>query len=249
MAPTDIELEAARDGAAERLAEIREDLEDAARRGDRQGLLAPRDELDELARQPEVSADALYWSAYADAMITGSTSDGEEELAREAVEHGIARMLAALESRPDQAEGLALLSLLRTQRLKLDGAAALTLAGPAREAMDRALELAPENPRVHMLHGVRLLHLPRLMGGNTGRAIEAFRRARTAFGEASPIGPLAPRWGEPDNLSWLALALLRTGDLEAAREAVDACKARWPEFAHVRDEVEPALAAEEKKRR
>lgn len=167
---------------------------------------------------------AYYWLAAAHYQLAafflhGRSEDQNPQRGKEQVDLGLAAAEQAVELAPDDAESLILRGVLSGMKIQEGLWQALTL-GPRVEAdRNRALELAPENPRVHYLTGLSLWFAPEGFG-DRGRALEQFLKAETLFEQEAgrPAGPYEPRWGRVQNLAFIGDVYSSQGDIERARD-------------------------------
>jgi tetratricopeptide (TPR) repeat protein len=140
----------------------------------------------------------------------------------------------ALAIQADFAEALALRSACLATPMETDGAHAPFAARRARRDLERALQLAPRNPRVLLLDAMGDYGLAPDQGGNKDRALPKLRQAVAAFeAERRDNDPL-PGWGAAE--AWLLLArdLLDQGDPVASRDALEHALLIAPEYAQAR---------------
>lgn len=95
----------------------------------------------------------------------------------------------------------------------------MRLGKTASNAMEKAYELAPDNPRVIMLDGIGKLYTPSMFGGGADNALEKFKKAEEKFHEQSRDGPV--NWGQAEIYGWLAEAYLEKGNKTAAAQAIE----------------------------
>ena len=113
--------------------------------------------------------------------------------------------------------------------------------GPkASASLKRALDLAPENPRVALQRGVGHFFTPKTFGGGLERAEEELRRARDLF-RKEPADHPWPNWGRIDTFAWLGQVLAKTGRVDEARALYEEALEREPEHAWIRAELLPEL--------
>ena len=108
----------------------------------------------------------------------------------------------------------------------------------ASETLDRALELAPGDPRTLYLKGVNQLMAP----GPFGNKEEARRNLEAAvarFAEGAPEG--AFWWGEPEAHAFLGLSHAREKERDQARAAYERALELEPGFDWVRERLLPDL--------
>ena len=172
-------------------------------------------------------AGLLAWRA---ALLAAETSGG----AGADVGALAARCLRAIDETlaldPDFAEALA----LRAACLAVGGSRAPLGGYRARRGLDRALELAPHDPRVLLIDAMSDYPGASAAAVNRERALPKLRLAVAAF-EAERGGPeRVPGWGAAE--AWLLLGrdLLEHGDSVAARDALEHSLLIAPQFAQAR---------------
>ncbi len=67
------------------------------------------------------------------------------------------------------------------------------------DALRKAEQLNPENPRAHFLNGMLTLNMPDYMGGGPISAKPVFEKAAEMFDAFDPEDPLWPDWGADMN--------------------------------------------------
>jgi hypothetical protein len=139
---------------------------------------------------------------------------------------------AALESHADFVEGLALRSACLATPLAGGG---MHLPGHRpRKDVQRALSLAPRNPRALLIDALSDYELPPSFGGNQERALGGFRRAVAAF-ETERAGPeVMPGWGAAEAYMFLGQNLLAHNDPVGARDALERALLLAPDYAQAR---------------
>jgi tetratricopeptide (TPR) repeat protein len=134
----------------------------------------------------------------------------------------------------DFADGLALRAACSETPLEGGGLRAPFTGHRARKDLERALQLAPRNPRVLLVDALCDYALPAARGGNKERALPKLRQAVSAFEAERSAADHLPGWGAAD--AWLLLArdLLDNGDLVGARDALEHALLLAPEYAQAR---------------
>lgn len=66
-------------------------------------------------------------------------------------------------------------------------------------AIDRAIQLDPENPRSYYLRAVTLLNMPEAFGGGPAVAKPVFETAREKYNSFKPESKMSPDWGKQQN--------------------------------------------------
>jgi tetratricopeptide (TPR) repeat protein len=101
--------------------------------------------------------------------------------------------------------------------------------GPrSQAAMDRAIDLAPNNPRVWLVRGISAIYTPELFGGGLAKAEEYLKKALTNFERDMPVPP-APSWGKHEPFIWLGQVYEKQGKRDAARAMYEKALSMEPE--------------------
>lgn len=67
------------------------------------------------------------------------------------------------------------------------------------QALDKALELNPDNPRVYYLRATMTFHMPEAYGGGAARALPLYQTADEKFKIFKPKSEISPNWGKEIN--------------------------------------------------
>lgn len=117
---------------------------------------------------------------------------------------------------------------------RIEGGLSGALLGPrAGSSLEKAMELAPDNPRVVLLQGISSHFTPKTFGGGEEAALEELRRAVTLF-EQQPEDQGWPSWGMVDALAWLGIVLVERGETEEARALYERALSMQPRNAWIR---------------
>lgn len=110
--------------------------------------------------------------------------------------------------------------------------------GPsAGETIAIALQLAPKNPRAHLVDALVDYWRPSKLGGDPDRAFVKFKEATAAF-EAVPAGTIAfPSWGTADVYYWLGKSSADRNLVGEARSALEQALIVAPDFVAARREL------------
>ena len=146
-----------------------------------------------------------------------------------------------LEAAPDDAEALALRGSAIGGRIT-DVLSGIWLGPDADASLKKAAELAPDNPRIALLTGIKHRFTPSMAGGGLERAEQTLRRSLTLF-QSEKARDGWPHWGKVDALIWLGIVLAAQGEVVEARSFYDQALALEPDYAWIREELIPKLAA------
>jgi len=95
----------------------------------------------------------------------------------------------------DKAEILTLRNMAATQQMIVDPQNRwMTYGQAAGQALEKALKLDPNNPRLYYLQGMSLFGTPEQFGGGKAKAKPVFEKAVQLYKEQKPK-PLYPDWG------------------------------------------------------
>ena len=201
---------------------------------------AGREALERLPETDDVTRSWALWRVASSHRVRGASRQEKrrnEPIRKELLKEAETLLRACLESEPDDADAHLVLSQVYQDRITgmLSG---MRWGRRAGETLDRALELAPEDPRALYLKGVNQLMAPGPFG-NRDEAQSRLEAAVARFAEGPPAG--AFWWGEPEAHAFLGLSFARAEDPVRAREHYEKALELAPEFAWVRDRLIPDL--------
>jgi hypothetical protein len=139
-----------------------------------------------------------------------------------------------LEAQADDAEALALRSACLGLPLASGGLHVPFAGSKPRKDIERALQLAPRDPRVLLLDALSDYELPQGIGGNKERALVKLRASVAAFEQERASTEPLPGWGAAEAYLFLGRSLLEHGDAVAARDALEHALLLAPEFVQAR---------------
>ena len=196
-----------------------------------------------------------YYIALADYRIADYLLAAGEENKGAAAEHlktAVDHLQKATEIDPQAAEAYALLSSAYGRQIGLDPIKGMTLGRKAQKSLKKAVQLAPDNPRVALCAAIRDFNTPGMFGGSKEKGLQGFQRAAELFAQEEPIDPIQPAWGHSRTYAWIGLAYQDRGELAPARAAFAKALAINPHFSWVKNvllpELEKAVAKHEQDR-
>ena len=170
------------------------------------------------------------------AVIPSTAKKEQDDMLQEATTH----LEAAIKANPRDAEAMGLLSSVYGLRIGLSPDLGMTLGPPASEILDRALKIAPNNPRLQLIRGETLFHTPPEYGGSMKDAETALRHALDLF-DKEPASTPWPNWGRFDAHVWLGQALAARTDKAGARAQYEKALQIAPNSAWVKYSLLPAV--------
>jgi tetratricopeptide (TPR) repeat protein len=116
----------------------------------------------------------------------------------------------------------------------------MTLGPRSGNAMDRALELGPNNPRVWLLRGIGAMFTPSMFGGGVDKAEGYLKKALALFPNDRPTPPM-PAWGYAEAYIWMGQVHKRRDRIDDARQAFNRALELQPDNGWVRHVLLPGL--------
>lgn len=116
----------------------------------------------------------------------------------------------------------------------------MTLGPRSSNAMERALELGPTNPRVWLLRAISAMFTPSMFGGGLDKTERYLNNALSLFGDDRPALPL-PAWGHAEAYIWLGRVHKRRNRIDDARQAYTRALELQPDNGWVRHVLLPEL--------
>ena len=132
------------------------------------------------------------------------------------------------------AEAMALQSACLALQSRLDPWRSPLAAPLSLMRINKALRLAPDNPRVLLLGALGAADRPRLFGGDPAQAFSLMLRAVAVFERQSGRPRALPGWGAADAFTDLAQAYLLRGHAVAARNVLERALLVAPDFMQAR---------------
>ena len=185
-----------------------------------------------------------YYIALADCRIVNllpGAGDENKEAASGHLKTAVEHLQEATRIDPEAAEAYALLSSAYGRQIGLSPVKSMFLGPKAGKAIRKAMELAPDNPRVVLSAAIGDFNTPRVFGGNKQRAMQGFRRAARLFALERPSDPLEPVWGHSETFAWLGLAYMDRNDRKRAGAAFEKALEIDPDFGWVKYVLLPDL--------
>lgn len=175
--------------------------------------------------------DTHYMLGFAHYRLGGVLAAKDEANAARALSDCVDELDEAIEVDEQFAEAYALQSACLAQLAGLRAMTAM-INGPKSEArLEKALKLAPKNPRVALVDGLNDYRRPKTFGGDKARALTKLERAAELFERSVQNVASMPGWGHADVYAALGRSLIDAGDTLGARNAIEHALIIAPEFA------------------
>jgi len=176
-----------------------------------------------------------YYAGLAGYRLTLVDAARDRMQARSAAEECVSSLDLALKANPAAvpAESMALQSACLLQLSELSGLRAPFAGSKSKSQMEKALRLAPRNPRVLLLDAVVALERAS-NGAESERALAKLKKAIGALENERQEVVHTPAWGLAEGYTYLGRAYLDRGDAVKARDALERALLAAPEFQQAR---------------
>ena len=212
--------------------------------GSLDAMYAAKAAFERILADTSLAAWGHYYIALADYRIADYLLAAGEESKGTASEHlkaTVEHLQKATEINPQAAEAYALLASAYGRQIGLNPIKGMVLGRRAQQALKKAVQLAPDNPRVVLCTAIRDFNTPGMFGGSKEKGLQGFQRAAELFAREEPTDPIHPAWGHSRTYAWLGLAYQDRGELALARAAFAKALAINPDFSWVKNVLLPEL--------
>lgn len=166
---------------------------------------APTPELQQAAGQFEQIASAetaewlsIYWASYTYILLAFKELDVARKDAM--LDKAVDFYKKVAQQQPDNDETMVLAAQLAAARLSIDPENRWQQYVPEfEEAIAKAKQKNPENPRVYALQGQSLFYTPEQYGGGKAVACSVLKQAAEKFATFKPASTIHPSWGQDTN--------------------------------------------------
>ncbi len=214
------------------------------REGSLDAMYAAKATFERTSTDTALAAWSHYYIALAGYRIADHLLAAGEENKGAASEHlktTVNHLQKATEINPQAAEAYALLASAYGRQIGLNPVKGMVLGRRAEQALKKATQLAPDNPRVVLCTAIRDFNTPGMFGGSKEKGLQGFQRAAELFAQEEPADPIHPAWGHSRTYAWLGLAYQDRGELSLARAAFEKALAINPDFSWVKNMLLPEL--------
>jgi hypothetical protein len=150
-------------------------------------------------------AEKTQWLPYYYAGLALTTAGWmDSKLDKEANAEKINALCDKAEAIEKSSETCEIRNMAATQQMMIDPQTRWATYGKeAREALERGMQLNPNNPRLYYLQGMSVFNTPEAFGGGKANAKPIFEKAVALFKTEQPA-PLHPHWGQQQAEEMLA---------------------------------------------
>ncbi len=191
-----------------------------------------------------LAAWSHYYIALADYRIVDlllAAGEKNEDAASEHLKIAVEHLKEATRLDPQAAEAYALLSSAYGRQIGLNPVKSMVLGPRVGKAVKKAMQIAPNNPRVVLSAAISDFNTPKMFGGSKEKGLQGFQRAAELFAQEEPTDPIQPVWGHSRTYAWLGIAYQDRGELELARAAFEKALEINPGFGWVKYVLLPEL--------
>lgn len=215
------------------------------RTGDVDKLREARATFERVARSGQHTALAHYYAGLAGKRILDvESSDMGEDAKLEVIDASIEHFKTAKEQDEDFAETYALLASMYGRKMGVKPQLGMFLGPRTSKLMEKANQMAPDNPRIVLLQATSDYFTPESWGGDKEKALKGFRRATELYADESVENPVMPEWGHSEAYAWLGIALMKKEQYDGAGAAFQKALEVDSDFAWVREVLIPQLKKE-----
>lgn len=152
-------------------------------------------QFDRIAQIEKTEWLPLYYAAYSYIMISYQEPDNAKKDTY--LDQAQKYLDQAMAIDPKESELYMLQSFLYPMRINIDPMSrGMLYIGKMNEALDKAIEMNPDNPRVYYLRATMTLHMPESYGGGAAKALSIYKTASEKFRNFKPKTELSPNWGK-----------------------------------------------------
>ncbi len=187
---------------------------------------------------------AEYYLGYIDAKLHRLyTLQKKEEQAEQWLESSIGHLEKSIELKGDFAESYALLNVTLGAKIGTNPFRGMTLGPRAGRMIEKAMALAPNNPRVWLIQGQSTFYMPKMFGGGAEKALAHIEKSIRLFNTKENIAQeqttVLPSWGRDDAYVYLTIILMDLEDYPGAKKAIDLALTVNPKNWQVKHELLP----------
>jgi len=140
----------------------------------------------------------LYYASFSYIMISFKETDNARK--DQYLDQAQKYLDQAMSIELNESELFMLQGFLYPSRINIDPMnRGMTFMGKMNAALDKALELNPDNPRVYYLRATMTANMPEAFGGGAAKALPLYQKAAEKFDLFKPKSEIHPNWGKELN--------------------------------------------------
>lgn len=144
----------------------------------------------------------MYYASFSYIMISFKEADNAKK--DQYLDQAQKYLDQAMNIEPNESELFMLQGFLYPSRINIDPInRGMALMGKMNAALDKALELNPNNPRVYYLRATMTANMPEAFGGGAAKALPLYQKAAEKFELFKPKSEIYPNWGKELNANEL----------------------------------------------
>lgn len=144
----------------------------------------------------------LYYASFSYIMISFKETDNARK--DQYLDQAQKYLDQAMSIDANESELFMLQGFLYPSRINIDPInRGMALVGKMNAALDKALELNPDNPRVYYLRATMTANMPEAYGGGAAKALPLYQKAAEKFEMFKPKSEIHPNWGKELNATEL----------------------------------------------
>ena len=216
-------------------------IQEATNKGSLDSLRQARALAERATNGRDNKALAHYYVGLADYRVANQLPEDAEARREKAIEDAIGHLKRATNLDAKMADAWALLAGCYGQMMGMNPMQAMILDPKSSDALKKAKELAPKNPRVWIISGTQDYFTPSMFGGDKERALKKFKTAARFANQETIEDPLMPSWGHADAYAWVGIAHLNAERYDQARTAFENALDVNPDYGWVKTVLLPKL--------
>ena len=184
---------------------------------------------------------AHYYVGLANYRMVNQLPEDAEKRRKHVLEDAVSHLKRATNIDAKMADAWALLAGCYGQMMGLNPMQGMSLGPKSNDAMEKAKNLEPKNPRVWIISGTQDYFTPSMFGGDKERALSKFKKAARLAKQESIEDPLMPSWGHAEAYTWIGIAQMNAERYAKARSAFEKALALNPDYGWVKEVLLPKL--------
>lgn len=214
-------------------------IREATDKGSIDSLKQARAVAERATNGSENKALAHYYVGLADFRTINLIPEDDEDRREQVIKDAVSHLKRATEADETMGDAWALLSGCYGQMMGMNPMQGMSLGPKSSEALNKAKERSPDNPRVWIVDGTSDFYTPNMFGGDKEQALKKFKKAARLAEQESIDDPLMPSWGHAEAHAWIGIAHMDAERYDQARTAFERALDLNPDYGWVRQVLLP----------